>query len=204
MGKHPNRGPQPTTGRHFLPGRSWGPGVPCRGEPRFNSETRDGVGAARSPLPRVHKCHEGRGAGRKLPGPSPSSSPLRLPPGRPGQSPTRSRVRAQTGRCWGEEDIRVGDTVRAGTGGLFHTESLMPSVTRPRTMGARTTTVRKGRTKAPQYWIRSGGSSENSRLSTCGCNRCANTHTEAALCLHGGPGGSTTPTRSIIRKDLGF
>lgn len=49
----------------------------------------------------------------------------------------------------------MGDTVTAGIGGLLHTESLMASVTRPRTMGARVTTVRKGRTNALQNWIRS-------------------------------------------------
>lgn len=37
---------------------------------------------------------EERGAGRKLPGPSPSSSPLYLPPVRPEQSPTRSRFQS--------------------------------------------------------------------------------------------------------------
>lgn len=79
----------------------------------------------------------------------------------------------------------MGDTVTAGIGGLLHTESLMASVTRRRTMGARVTTVRKGRTNALQNWLRSGGSGENSWFSMCERNGCAHTQRSPAVSMEG-------------------
>ena len=92
---------------------------------------------------------------------------------------------------------------------MLHTESLRPSVTRPRTMGARVTTVRKGRTKALQYWINSGGSRENSWLSMCGRNGCAHTHTHThtrkprSVSTEGQEAASPQQEASL-GKDLGF
>ena len=134
-----------------------------------------------------------------LPPPAPSIS-LQCALGRAQQG---AGFRAQTGRCWGEEDIHVGKTVTAGIGDLLHMESLMASVTRPRTMGARVTTVRKGRTKALQNWIRSGGSSENSWFSMCGHNRCAHTHGSPAVSMEGQEAASPQQEASL-GKDVGF